>query len=180
MNQNQNQIVKWLIEQEKQNIDLQTMLDVPAILRASENVDMDYLGNLELNDISTDIINAVKHAICRPPSDFTNEYIRTNFCEKLKEYRLVDQIYQLHKGKYVRWIRIPLDDVSKPKCIPKLTAGGVVMDIKFLDNGTYVLCKNHTKFIQYKFDDCLTFQKLSSDEQMILTCYTLIREMPKK
>jgi hypothetical protein len=27
------------------------------------------------------------------------------------------------------------------------------------------------RFIQYKFDDCLTFQKLSSEEQLILMAY---------
>ena len=40
--------------------------------------------------------------------------------------------------------------------------------VKFLDNGTHILCKNGFRFIQYKFDECITFQKLTNDEVMIL------------
>jgi hypothetical protein len=64
----------------------------------------------------------------------------------------------------VRWLRLASE--------PKLTNGGIVADIKFMDNGTHVLCKNVLgRFIQYKFDDCMTFQKLSVDEQLILMAY---------
>ena len=95
------------------------------------------------------------------------------FCKKLCEYRLTDQIYQIHKGKHVRWIRFRTTNVEENDRI--LTNGGIVVDVKFLDNGTHILCKNGGRFIQYRFDDCLTFQKLSSDEQMILSCYELLR-----
>jgi hypothetical protein len=93
-----------------------------------------------------------------------NEKQKTELNMKLRNYRFVDEIYNLHRGKHVRWIR-KTDD----KCIIKI--GGVVIDIKFLDNGTHVLIFN--KYIsktpiQYKFDDVLTFQKLTVDEHLIL------------
>jgi hypothetical protein len=51
-------------------------------------------------------------------------------------------------------------------------AGGIVVDIKFLDNGVHVLClNNQRRLIQYKFDGSITFQKLSVDEQLILMAY---------
>ena len=64
----------------------------------------------------------------------------------------------------VRWIRIGNTN---------LTTGGIVTDIKFLENGIHVLCMNNQRrFIQYKFDDCYTFQKMSTDEQLILMAYS--------
>jgi hypothetical protein len=85
--------------------------------------------------------------------------------KKLHEYRFVDEIYELHRGKHVRWIR--KSDISQG-----LKLGGIVVDIKFLDNGTQILVRNRysgNKMMQYKFDDVLTFQKLSCDEQIILS-----------
>ena len=83
--------------------------------------------------------------------------------KKLNGYRFVDEIHELHKGKMVRWIRNET---------VKLTNGGIVTDIKFLDNGVHVLCMNNQRrFIQYKYDDCYTFQKMSIEEQLILMAY---------
>jgi hypothetical protein len=82
--------------------------------------------------------------------------------KKLKGYRYIDQINHLEKGKYVRWMR----NVSTK--IFKLTNGSYITDIKFTDNGTQILTINKGRFIQYKFDDCITFQKMSEEEQMIL------------
>ena len=63
----------------------------------------------------------------------------------------------------VRWIRKNND---------KLTNGGIVSNIKFLDNGIHILCMNNQRrFIQYKFDDCYTFQKMTPDEQLIVMAY---------
>jgi ABC-type molybdate transport system ATPase subunit len=59
----------------------------------------------------------------------------------------------------------------------KLTNGGIVTDIKFMNNETHILCMNsQRRFIQYKFDECLTFQKLSVEEQLILMAYEQIEK----
>jgi hypothetical protein len=80
-------------------------------------------------------------------------------------YRYVDEIRYLHKGKHIRWIR-------QNNKIPSLTNGGIVVNIKFLDNGIHIVCKNsQNRFIQYKFDDCITFQRLSVEEQLLLMAY---------
>ena len=89
---------------------------------------------------------------------------KQQYCDKLIGYRLVDELHELHKGKHVRWIRI--DNA-------KLTNGGIVVDIKFMDKGIQVLCRNSTnKFIQYKYDECITFQKLNETEQVIMMAYS--------
>jgi predicted nucleotidyltransferase len=95
------------------------------------------------------------------------ENIPQNIVDKLTEYRYVDKICDLIRGKYVRWIRL-----STKGSLPTvtLTKGGLVADIKFLENGIYVLIKNaHNRFIQYKFDDCITFQKLSVEELLYIS-----------
>lgn len=87
------------------------------------------------------------------------------FLEKLDGYRYVDEINELFRGKFIRWIRIE----TKTK-IPKLTNGAMVMEIKFLDDGIQVLCRNGAnRFIQFKWDDCLVFQKLTDEEWMLLS-----------
>lgn len=82
---------------------------------------------------------------------------------KLTRYRLIDDIYLLHKGKHVRWIN--KDDPSN-----KLNIGGVVTDIRFLNNGTHFLIFNRymKKNVQVHFDKIILFQKLSFNEEMII------------
>ena len=84
-----------------------------------------------------------------------------HLCNKLKLYRFVDEIYQLHTGKYTRWM-YKKDNILKN--------GGIVTNIKFLDNGTHILIynTNQKKFVQIKFDDVLLFQKLTFEEEIIL------------
>ena len=89
-----------------------------------------------------------------------SEFIKTALY-KLKEYRYVENICDLFKGKHVRWIRL--------ETTPRLTNGGVVVDIRFGKKGMQILVKSNTnKFMQIGFDDCLFFQKLNEDELMIL------------
>jgi hypothetical protein len=134
-----------------------SQLDINSILDSLENTSNDYLENQSLESLQT----AVRDACIR--EKFPKLVVKS-FCEKLADYRFIDQIRDLHKGKHVRWVRLGSE--------PKLTNGGIVVDIKFLDNGTHVLTKNNMNhFVQYKFDDCLTFQKLSVGEQLILMAY---------
>ena len=82
---------------------------------------------------------------------------------KLVGYRYIDNISEIHKGKYIRWIR------NSDK---KLTNGALVFDVKFYDNGSQILCKNiRQQMMQIKFDDCIIFQKLSAGEQLISMAY---------
>jgi len=91
--------------------------------------------------------------------------IPKEFMEKLDGYRYIDEINELFRGKFIRWIRIHPSTQT-----PKLTNGGIVMDIKFLDNGIQVLCRNAmNRFIQFKYDECLTFQKLTDEEWLLLS-----------
>jgi hypothetical protein len=152
--------IKKIIKEAKDDPLLHSKLNIDEIIKAVNNVDVDYLGDRTLKEISEEIYNSLLGL------GLSNDTISA-YCNKLIEYRLVEEIYQLHKGKHIRWVRISNRE-------PTLTNGGIVVDIKFLDNGTHIICKNKNRFIQYKFDDCVTFQKLSQEEQLLLSCYNIV------
>jgi hypothetical protein len=155
--------IKELFENAQNDPSLLSKIDVNQLLNSLENKNNDYLENKTLNDIHNDKFNALTEL------NLPDETLR-KYCDKLADFRLVEDVYELHKGKFVRWINTEKDNNYK------LQNGGIVVDIKFLDNGLYILCMNNAprRFIQYKFDSCITFQKLSTEEQLILMAYEKI------
>ena len=148
--------IDQIFEDAMNDSSLLSTINIDNLLNTLENTKNDYLDNKTMADISKEVYENV--AEC----DIHDNVIES-LCKKLIGYRYVDEIYELHKGKMIRWIR---DGTSK------LTNGGIVTDIKFLPNGIHVQCMNSMKrFIQYKFDDCKTFQKMNTDEQLILLAY---------
>lgn len=112
-----------------------------------------YLEKKTFNILSNEIEKVLKK----------NNIPLKNIVDKLDGYRYVDEIHELFRGKHIRWIRLN-------NKAPLLTNGGIVMDIKFLDEGIQILCRNGAnRFIQYKFDECLTFQKLTDEEWLLLS-----------
>ena len=142
--------MEQFIEDARKNPELQSDINIQTVLASAENVDNNYIGEHSLKTISKEVIDTLQN------ENIENETIY-KYCNSLLHYRLIEQIYHIHKGKHIRWLRDK-----------KLTNGGIVVDVKFLDNGTHILCKNQNRFIQYKFDDCITFQKLTADELLIL------------
>jgi hypothetical protein len=135
---------------------LLSSLDIDDLLDTLENETNDYLENKTLDGITEEIYEGIRDICCEPE-------IQEKICLKLVGYRMIDELHELHKGKHVRWVR---------RGTNKLTNGGIVVDIKFLDTGTHILCMNSmNRFIQYKYDDCVTFQKMSSTEMLILMAY---------
>jgi hypothetical protein len=119
-----------------------------------------YLENATLYSIQNNIHNVLKK------EQIMNADI-DNLPEKLKDYRYVSEICELFRGRHIRWIRI--FDKGKRIFNSKITNGGIVTDIKFMDNGIHIQCKNaRNQFLQFKFDDCLLFQKLTAEECILL------------
>jgi hypothetical protein len=119
----------------------------------------DILEN-EKSYLENKTIQSIKQEIDETLS-YLGEIEQDSMCQKLKTYRFVDIVYELHRGKYVRFIKKDDND---------LKIGGIVVDIKFLDNGTHVVLLNKfsKKIIQFKFDDVYIFQKMTNEEQLIL------------
>ena len=146
--------IQEIFEQAKQDPSLLSNINIDELLEDTNDVKNDYLQDKTLLEIQKDIDEALN-------DELDDQEIVENYLDKLSDYRLVDEVGELHNGKHVRWIR---------RGIHKLTNGGIVVEVKFTKNGIYVLCKNAMhRFIQFKYDDCVIFQKLSIDEQLILT-----------
>ncbi len=83
---------------------------------------------------------------------------------KLKEYRLVDEISDLHYGSHIRWINL-----NKPHDI-KLTNGAFICDIKIVDDGVHIGCRGFMgRMFQVKMNENIIFQKITPDEHIILS-----------
>ena len=148
--------VNQLFENAIKDPSLFSTLDIENLLNRIETDKHDYLETKTMDSITNEIYEQISEHVNQ------DDDVQT-LCKKLIGYRYVDEINELHKGKHVRWMR---------NGASTLTNGGIVVDIKFLDNGIHVMCKNSmNRFVQYKFDDCITFQKLSTEEQLILMAY---------
>jgi hypothetical protein len=136
-------------------------LDIHHLLESIENDKNDYLENKTMKKITHEIYESIDQLII--PHE-----LKTEFCQKLAGYRLVDNIHELHIGKHIRWIR---------ESSQSLTNGCIITNIKFLDNGTQILGKNNqNRFIQFKFDECIIYQKMTLEEQLILMAYDYIEK----
>ena len=83
--------------------------------------------------------------------------------KKLKEYRYIDDMKELHFGSYIRWITI-----KNPENI-RLTNGGIVCDIKVINDDIHITCKNNmNRFFQLKMSENIIFQKISDQERVLL------------
>jgi hypothetical protein len=148
--------INEIFEQAIADPTLISTIDIDKLLDSVEENQNEYLENKSMEEIRQEINQNIYEL------NVENER-KLSYSDKLIGYRLVDEIHELHKGKHVRWIR---------KTNETLTNGGIVVDIKFTDNGTQILCMGpKNRFIQYKFDECITFQKMSETEQLIIMAY---------
>lgn len=148
--------VSKLLEDARSDPNLLSKIDIQSLLM--DSVKHDFLESHTLDTIAHDVIDSLKSLSQRR---LIGRALLEEYCKKLMGYRYVDELHLLHKGKYVRWIRLdsPLT----------MSVGGVVVDIKFGDEGVNILCRlSSGRFIQYRFDRCMTYQKLSDEEQLIL------------
>ena len=164
---------------------LKSQIDVDELLAVIEDQKHDHLADKSLKSIAKEIMVELNEIFgLHKQSVFTQQTVidRKRFIKelynKLNAYRLINEIFEIHRGKHVRWIRRPVSINGKvaTNSLPAfLTTGGIVMDIKFLDTGTHVLIKSPGgRFVQFKYDDCVIFQMLSQDEQLILAAHSLI------
>ena len=133
-----------------------------------DNLDVDNLLNALDNEENSSLINLTKEKIAKDKNDILQQLqldgqVVKELNKKLKCYRYIDELNDLKYGSYIRWINI-----SNPDKI-KLTNGGIVCDLKINDDGTHVVCKNSfNRFMQFKMDECIVFQKINHQEEVII------------
>lgn len=83
----------------------------------------------------------------------------------LKEYRYINELKDLQVGRFIRWIPLNTDTADI-----KLTKGAFLVNIFINDDGAVLVCRNTVKqSIIVKFDRVLIFQKLSDQEQILIS-----------
>jgi flagellar biosynthesis/type III secretory pathway chaperone len=131
-------------------------LDVDKLEKALDNT-----KNESIMNFTTKKITELNYKILQElnlDNKTTMEYLK-----KLKDYKYVDELPELKHGGFIRWI--PTND---PNYLP-LNTCGIVCDIKIADEGVFVTCKNFMhRHYNFKMDDVLIFQKLTTQEQIIL------------
>ena len=131
-------------------------MDVNKLLNALDNETNESIINLTSKKILEMNLNILKELHLNRP-------ITLDYLKKLKGYRYIDELNDLKHGAFIRWIPI-----SDPTYLP-LHHCGMICDIKITDNGVLVTCKNFMhRHYTFKMDECLIFQKLSSQEQVII------------
>lgn len=127
-----------------------------------------------LNNENNDCITKYTYEhIAREKEDVLKEIIpigmRRKMKQKLKEYRYCNDMDDIGFGRYIRWIPI--------KSIPNITLknGGIVCDLKVIDNSLHIVCKNNlNQLFQLNFDDNIIFSKLTRQELLILDVLNFI------
>ena len=88
--------------------------------------------------------------------------------KKLNGYKYVDEMNDLKSGTYLRWI--PLENENNEGYY--LTKGAVFCELKVTDEGLNLVLKNYgfsNKHFTIKMDDNIVFQRLTSQELVILS-----------
>ena len=135
---------------------LKNTLNIDEILRNGAQTN-GFLLDKTIYQINEEIIDSLREI----------QYIREEDIEsyrlKLKGYRLADELNQLHKGKHTRW-------VPRYTNAPYLASGGILTNVKFGEDDVIILIKAYGgKFVQYKFNECITFQKMTFEEELAIS-----------
>jgi hypothetical protein len=132
-------------------------MDVDKLLLALDNEDNEKLMNLTLSKIKKIKFEILKEL------ELSNDLLK-DYMNKLKEYRYIDEMNELRYGAFIRWI--PIKDLDNLY----LTQGALLCEIKVDDNGIVLSCKNYAhKHFQLRMEECLIFQKLTNQEQVLLS-----------
>ena len=127
----------------------------------------DLLSALD-NEENNTIINLTTSKIKNAKNDILQKLQLTKeklkiFHKKLKEYRYCENLEDVQFGGFIRWIPLKNPDNIK------LTNGGIICDIKnYKGEPLFLLKNNMNRFFQLNFNECLVFQKLTRQEQIIL------------
>lgn len=155
--------IQEIFENAKNDPSLFSSIDVDELLDKIENETTEYLENKTLSNISETVYETLTEYL---PLKNENEIIE-QYCKKLSGYRYVERICDLRQGIYIRWIK---------HGETKLHNGGIAVNVKIGDE-IQIVCKTALgHFLSLKFNECIVFQKLTMEEQLILMSYDYIQK----
>ena len=132
-------------------------MDVETLLKALDNESNSHLLELthkKIHDMKCDILGELS---------LSKKEVET-YLSKLKDYRFVDSMNEIKYGSFIRWI--PIVD---PKHI-FLTTGAIFCEFKVKKDGVAFVYKNFkNRQAQGNWDECLMFQKMTTQEHVLLS-----------
>jgi hypothetical protein len=132
-------------------------MDIDKLLKALDNNNNENIIDTTSNSLREELQDALKELGLE--EEDTDE-----LAHKLQNYKYIDNLSNLHSGAYIRWISLKNPDELY------LTNGALLCDIKFDNEGVCLICKGfRNRHFQVRFDDCMIFQKLSDQEQVLLS-----------
>jgi len=131
-------------------------MEIEKLLKAVDNED-----NAHLINLNNKKIKLIKYKILKELNYSNAELLE--FMNKLGNYRYIDGMNEIKHGSYIRWI-----DISDPEKLD-LKKGGIFCDLDVTDNGVFIIYKNFNhRHYKIKMDNCLLFQKITNEEQVLL------------
>ena len=142
---------------------------------------------LSISKLSYDKINTIKYNVLMRVGLEDDEL--ESMLLKLSDYRYVEELQDIHHGAFIRYI--PLVDTSKNKSKKRndrhvdekqdnevtLKPGGFICDVKILSSGVQLLCRSHfRKMFQLRLDEVILFQKLTKQEEVILSVFDYLHK----
>ena len=130
--------------------------------------------NLSISKLTYDKINNMKYNMLERLGIIDDEL--ESMLHKLADYRYVEELQDIQHGAFIRYIPLTSKNGRNRNESDNgdiiLKNGGFICDIKILGSGVQLLCRNHfRKIFQLKLDEVLIFQKLSNQEEIILSVF---------
>jgi hypothetical protein len=156
------------------NDDIIDNINVDELLKSIESDKL-----LSVSKLSYDKINTIKYNVLTRIGLEDDEL--ESMLLKLSDYRYVEELQDIHHGAFVRYIPLT-NNTNKSKSQNKnneiiLKPGGFICDIKILGTGVQLLCRNHfRKMFQLRVDEVLLFQKLTKQEEVILSVFDYLNK----
>ena len=140
------------------------MVDIENLLVALDNE-----TNENMMDLTKSKIKEQKND-CLQRLQLEREKLKS-YHNKLKEYRYCSDLSDLNFGNYIRWISL-----KNPNNLD-LKKGAILCDYKIVNDSIHLVLKgNFGKIFEIKFDECEIFQKLSTQEKIILKVLNMINK----
>ena len=79
----------------------------------------------------------------------------------LRDYRYIDEVDELRLGSYIRFFRLTSDTLQ-------LGQGGFLSEILINKDQIVLLFKNRNRFFKLKLNECILFQKNTTQEKILI------------
>lgn len=152
---------------------------------------------LSISKLSYDKINTIKYNVLMRIGLEDDEL--ESMLLKLSDYRYVEELQDIHHGAFIRYIPLVFaaataattsknkskkgnnedrdHDHEKKDNEVILKQGGFICDVKILSSGVQLLCRSHfRKMFQLRLDEVLLFQKLTKQEEVILSVFDYLHK----